>query len=53
MGAAVAGAIGLHAVTDDPDAAVLAVRGEGVDRALETIEHVRLISGHLHPGRFV
>jgi hypothetical protein len=38
----------LHAVADDPDAAVLAGRGESVDCTLETIEGVRVATSHSH-----
>src|SRR5262249_45221205 len=37
----------LHAVADDPAAAVVAARGEGVDRALEAVERVGGAVDHL------
>ncbi len=52
VGAAVQRTVRLHTVTDNPDATVLAIRGERVDRALEAIKHVWLISGHLRLERF-
>ena len=53
VGAAVDGAVCLHAVADDPDAAVLASRGERVDRTLEAVEYVRLVVGQRYPERLV
>src|SRR5215217_3243118 len=53
VGAAEDGTVRLHAVADDPDAAVLAGRGERVDRALEAVEHVRLVVGQGYPKRLV
>jgi hypothetical protein len=35
-----------YAVTDHLHAAVLARRGEGVDRALEAVEGMRIATGH-------
>jgi len=48
VGAAVQGTVRLYTVADDPDAAVLAGWGERVDRALEAVEHVRLVARYLH-----
>src|SRR3712207_5439013 len=42
VGAAVHRAVRLDPVTDDPAAAVGAGGGDGVDRAFEAVEHVRL-----------
>lgn len=53
MGAAVNRAIRLHPVADDLDAAVLARWGEGVDGALEAVEHVRLVARHAQLKRLV
>src|SRR5918997_339796 len=53
VGAAVNRAVRLHAMADDPDATVLARRGERVNRALEAVEHVWLVVGHLYPERLV
>jgi len=47
VGAAEAPAISLHAVAEDAAAAMGALRGEGVDRALEAVEGVRP-AGHHH-----
>jgi hypothetical protein len=51
VGAAVEVTVRFHAVADDPDAAVLARWGEGVDRALEAVEGTRLATGHSHLER--
>lgn len=40
VSAAVEMAVGLYAVSDNLDAAVLATRGEGMNRALEAIERM-------------
>ena len=53
VGAAVDGAVRLYPMADDPDPAVLAGRGESVDRALEAVEHVRLVTRPLYPKRLV
>jgi hypothetical protein len=52
VGAAVKRVFRLHAVPDHPDAAVLAGRGEGVDRTLEAVEGVRVPTGHRDGERF-
>jgi hypothetical protein len=46
--AAVEGAVRLHPVSNDPDAAELASRGERVYCTLEAVKHVRLIAGVLY-----
>src|SRR5215204_4405274 len=48
VGAAVEGAVRLDAVPDHPDVAVLADRGERVDRTLEAVEGVGVSSGHTY-----
>jgi hypothetical protein len=48
VGAAEEATVRLHAVADDLDAAVLTRWGEGVDRALEAIERVRVAAGHTY-----
>src|SRR5215216_1361452 len=53
VGATVEMTIRLHAVTDDLHAAVLADRGEGVDRALEAVEGVRVPPRHTDVERLV
>jgi hypothetical protein len=53
VGAAVKGAVRLYTVAYDLDTAVLAGRGERVDRALEAVEHVRLVAGRLYSERLV
>jgi hypothetical protein len=53
VGAAIQGTVRLYTVADDPDAAVLAGRGERVDRALEAVEHVRLVARYLHSKSLV
>ena len=53
MGAAVQGTVRLHTVADEPDATVLAGRGERMDRALEAIKRARLVSGYLYLKRLV
>ena len=40
-------------MTDDSGPAVLAGRGESVDRALKAVEHVRLVTRPLYPKRLV
>jgi hypothetical protein len=52
VGAAVEGAVGLDAMPDNLAAAVVAGRGQGVNRTLKTIEHVRL-AGHNDLKSFV
>jgi hypothetical protein len=51
VGAAVQGTVRLHTVADDPDAAVLAGRGECMDRTLEAVKRARLVSKYLYPER--
>src|SRR5918997_3278513 len=46
VGAAVKRVVRLDAVPDHLDVAVLAGWGERVDRALETVEGVRIVPGH-------
>src|SRR5918994_3232195 len=53
VGAAVEMAAGLDAVPDHLDVAVLAGGGEGVDRALETVEGVRVPIGRAYLKSFV
>ncbi len=53
VGAAVQGTVRLHTVADDPDATVLAGRGERMDRALEAVKRARLVSGYLYLKRLV
>src|SRR5215210_30775 len=48
VGTAVKRAVRLDAVSDHLDVAVLADRGERVDRTLEAVEGVRVLAGHAY-----
>ena len=53
VGAAIERAVRLDAVPDHLDAAILADRGERVDRTLETVEGVRVPAGHAYLKSFI
>src|SRR5215210_5577131 len=53
MSAAVERAVCLDAVPNHPDPAILADRGERVDRTLEAVEGVRVPTGHRDGDRLV
>jgi hypothetical protein len=46
MGATVEGTVRFYVLADNPAAAMLASRGECVDRALKAVEHVLPVAGH-------
>jgi hypothetical protein len=53
VGATIEVAVGFYPMTDHLDPAILADRGERVNRALETVEGVRVPAGHAYLKSFI